>query len=70
MKKINVEDAIGMEFIPCDVLLTAIGLIPDTSLLQENFGETIPGWIIKTGNCDYVHDIVDTVTAEAMKLFD
>ena len=50
-------------FIPCETLVTAIGLSPDKSL-TEDF-ESIPSWIKLTGNCDYVHEIVDAVTIHA-----
>ncbi|MBE6008922.1 MAG: FAD-dependent oxidoreductase, partial [Lachnospiraceae bacterium] len=40
-------------FIPCKTLVTAIGLIPDQSLIEDF--EIIPNWITLCGNCDYVH---------------
>lgn len=29
---------------------------------------SLPDWLILTGNCDYVHDIVDSVTTDALNL--
>lgn len=57
-------------FLPCKTLLSAIGMIPETDLIRGSFpnGE-VPPWLTKVGNCDYVHDIVDSVTADAYKLF-
>lgn len=59
------------EYIPCSMLLTAIGMIPEKELAGESFLQTpLPEWLYFTGNCDYVHDIVDSVTADAFKLID
>ncbi|MDO4734624.1 MAG: hypothetical protein Q4A51_05125, partial [Lachnospiraceae bacterium] len=55
----------------CSTLLTAIGMIPETDLLKTSFGkEAIPDWLIKVGNCKYVHEIVDSVTADGLQLWD
>lgn len=57
------------EFIRCSALLTAIGMIPEKDLAEDCFGNNpLPDWLFITGNCDYVHDIVDSVTTEALKL--
>ncbi len=57
-------------FLNCSTLLTAIGMIPETDLLKTSFGqETYPDWIKKIGNCDYVHDIVDSVSADGFKIW-
>lgn len=58
-------------FLPCKNLLTAIGLIPEleaAALIQKD--GKLPDWAFKVGNCDTVHDIVDGVTADALKLED
>ena len=56
------------EFIECDTLITALGLIPERELLAEiSEGGRLPEWISTCGNCDYVHDIVDSVTVQAEK---
>ena len=49
----------------CDTLITAVGLVPDRTLLP---GGDVPPWLHLAGNCDYVHDIVDAVTREALAL--
>lgn len=53
------------ERLSCDTLVTALGLIPERELL-DGLGE--PDWLKSLGNCDYIHEIVDTVTAQAEKL--
>jgi NADPH-dependent 2,4-dienoyl-CoA reductase/sulfur reductase-like enzyme len=57
------------EIVPCDTLITALGLIPERSLadpLREN--GTYPAWLHLCGNADHVHEIVDSVTAEGLRL--
>lgn len=57
------------EFLKCGTLLTAIGMIPEKELAEECFHNTpLPDWLFLTGNCNYVHEIVDSVTTEALKL--
>ena len=54
---------------PCDALILAAGLIPDRALADRlTGGGPLPGWLKLCGNCDYVHDIVDSVTREALSL--
>lgn len=53
------------EILPCDTLITAIGLIPERELL-EGLGQ--PEWLKCCGNCDYIHEIVDTVSSQAENL--
>ena len=55
------------ERMPCDTLITAVGLVPERELLRP-LGEPLPGWVSLCGNCDYVHEIVDTVTDQAEAL--
>lgn len=58
-------------YLECKTLLTAIGMIPETDLITASFGnDDCPSWVIRVGNCDYVHDIVDSVTADALQLWD
>lgn len=72
------------EDLACRTLLTAIGMIPERELLTEAFGNPerklqvgesgnpereLPDWIRVVGNCDYVHEIVDGVTADGLSLF-
>lgn len=51
-------------FLACDTLITALGLIPDRSLLKSINEPSIPEWIRLCGNCDHIHDFVDTVTTQ------
>lgn len=53
------------EYLACDTLVTAIGLIPERELIPETGA---PDWLRSIGNCDYIHEIVDTVTVQAEKL--
>ncbi|MBR1455982.1 MAG: NAD(P)/FAD-dependent oxidoreductase [Oscillospiraceae bacterium] len=50
------------ERIPCDTLVTALGLIPERVLVRK-LGE--PVWLFLAGNCRRVHDLVDSAVAEA-----
>lgn len=52
--------------IECSTLVTAMGLIPERDLLTEK--KQLPDWLIMCGNCDYVHDIVDSVSLQAEKI--
>ena len=53
----------------CDTLVTALGLIPDQSLCRDVLAEgKLPSWLRLCGNCESVHDIVDSVTKEAETL--
>lgn len=57
------------EVIACDMLITALGLVPETSLadpLKEN--GNFPDWLHLCGNADRVHEIVDSVTVEGLRL--
>ena len=55
--------------IPCDTLVTALGLIPDQTLCESLIRTgSLPYWLKLCGNCDYVHDMVESVTQEAAAL--
>ena len=57
------------EIIPCDTLVTALGLVPDTSAADSLRDQTgFPGWLHLCGNADHVHEIADGVTAEGLRL--
>jgi hypothetical protein len=44
-------------------------MIPDRQLLEDSFAEDgFPDWVLPVGNCDYVHDVVDSVTYDGLKL--
>ena len=51
----------------CDTLVTAVGLVPDRALCA-GLGDPPPDWLHLSGNCAFVHDIVDSVTEEALAL--
>jgi NADPH-dependent 2,4-dienoyl-CoA reductase/sulfur reductase-like enzyme len=51
--------------IPCDTLLTSVGLIPENELLKMA-GAAVPG-IFVCGNAYKVYDIVDKVTTDSMR---
>lgn len=53
------------EPLPCGTLVTALGLIPDRALAGSG---PLPDWLHPCGNCDYIHDVVERVTAEAAAL--
>ena len=53
------------EQIPCDTLITALGLIPERELVRK-LGE--PNWLFLVGNCHKVHDLVDSAAAEAVQV--
>lgn len=62
-------DTGARERLRCDTLVTALGLVPERSLaepLEREGGR--PGWLRLCGNCDYVHEIVDSVTVQAETL--
>ncbi len=57
------------EAVECDTLVTALGLIPDRTLCRAMKEEgRLPDWLRLCGNCDYVHDMVDSVIREASAL--
>ncbi len=62
-------DSGAEEFIPCDTLVTAVGLIPERELaLPLLQGGEPPDWLAFAGNCDRIHEIVDSVSTEALAL--
>ena len=53
----------------CDTLITAVGLIPERELIADLLPDgSMPPWLHAVGNCDYVHEIVDSVSLESEKL--
>lgn len=52
-------------FIPCDTLITALGLIPERELVRR-LGD--PDWLFLAGNCRRVHDFADSAVAEAARI--
>lgn len=58
-------DVSQKEYVPCDTLLVATGLIPEL----EVCGDYVPGreaGLFVCGNAHVVHDLVDNVTGEAL----
>ncbi|MCR5577021.1 MAG: NAD(P)/FAD-dependent oxidoreductase [Oscillospiraceae bacterium] len=55
-------DSSAEEYIPCDTLVTALGLIPERELVR---GLGDPDWLFLAGNCHRVHELVDSAVAEA-----
>ena len=54
------------EYISCDTLITALGLIPEQTLLDGLREDgRLPDWVQLAGNCDYVHDMADAVLRDA-----
>lgn len=58
-------DSGSCEIIPCDTLVTALGLTPERSLAAR-LG--VPEWLGLCGNCSRVHDIVDSAVDEAQRI--
>lgn len=54
------------EYLACDTLVTALGLIPERELVSALHRDgAYPDWLTLCGNCEHVHEIVDSVTAQA-----
>ena len=52
--------------IPCDTMITALGLLPDRSLVSHlRKDDLFPDWLRLCGNCDLIYDIVDSLTVRA-----
>lgn len=58
-------DGGGEEEIPCDTLITALGLLPERELVR---GLGDPEWLFLAGNCHRVHDLVDSAVSEAERI--
>jgi NADPH-dependent 2,4-dienoyl-CoA reductase/sulfur reductase-like enzyme len=57
----------GLEtFTACDMLITAVGLIPERELAEKADGSgALPDWLFLCGNACFVHTLVDDVTVES-----
>ncbi len=55
-------DTNAERFVACDTLLLATGLIPEQTLVS---GLGAPAWLHLAGNCNHVHDLVDSAAQEA-----
>ncbi len=64
---VTIQNSITLQTtdIPCDTLISAIGLIPERKLIRclEQDGQ-YPDWITLCGNCEHVHTIVDNVSMQ------
>ena len=58
-------DSGEQEFIACDTLVTALGLIPERALVR---GLEASPWLSLAGNCCRVYDIVDSAAAQAQRV--
>ena len=58
-------DSREREYIACDTLVTALGVIPERELIR---GLEDRDWLSLAGNCSRVHDIVDSAAAEAEQI--
>lgn len=47
--------------VPCRLLLSAVGLLPERELLGSN---EIPDWIVFAGNCSHIHPRIESVIKE------
>ena len=54
----------GGENLPCKTLLIAVGLRPDRALIS---GLGTPLWLHLCGNCNTIHPMVESVTAEGTR---
>ena len=53
------------EFLPCDTLVTAVGLVPERELIR---GLEEEDWLSLAGNCSRVHELADSAAAEGAKV--
>ncbi len=58
-------DSGEQEYIACDTLVTALGLIPERALVQ---GLEASPWLSLAGNCCRVYDIVDSAASQAQRI--
>lgn len=56
------------QIINCNTLITAMGLVPEQDIIHSLKEKQLPHWITLCGNCDYVHEIVDSVCLESEKI--
>ena len=54
-------DSGGRELLPCDTLVTAIGLVPEREVIR---GLEKEAWLSLVGNCSRIHDLADSAAAE------
>ena len=62
-------DSGAEELLACDTLVTAVGLLPERELAQPLLqGGHPPDWLAFAGNCERIHEIVDSVTVQGLAL--
>ncbi len=49
------------QLLPCDTLVTAVGLLPERELIRGLEGEA---WLSLAGNCSRIHELADSAAAE------
>ena len=60
----NLDSGEG-ELLPCDTLITAVGLVPERELIRGLEGEN---WLSLAGNCSRVHELADSAAAEGEEI--
>lgn len=55
------------EVLPCDTLITALGLVPERELAPVQDG-AYPDWLRFCGNCEKIYDLADTLTVRAAEV--
>lgn len=58
----------GEELLPCDTLITSVGLLPEDELLEPFRGSELPHWLFLCGNAQRIYDLVDRAAADAARL--
>ncbi len=57
-------DTGAREYLPCDTLVTALGLLPEREAVR---GLGQPEWLSLAGNCRRIHDLADTAAADGAR---
>lgn len=56
------------EYIPCDTLLVATGLVPELDMIRGYEANGMDNGLFLCGNANRVHDLADHVTEEGMRI--
>ncbi len=69
VEAVRVRDLVSGEeqLMKCGTLVTAMGLVPEQDIITALKEKQLPHWLTLCGNCEYVHDIVDSVCLESEK---
>lgn len=57
-----------VSYVPCRTLITSVGLVPETDLLESFANAPLPENIFLCGNCRKVHDTADTASLDGMSV--